>query len=244
MARPELIEHAKFRKLMRLLGERTPIVLGYLELLWIRARKRRTPVLGTALDVESDAEYLGQDGKFANAAFEAGLLDKTEDGQYVVHDLEDHTPKFPKLIKAKVKVVPRPEPPVEPDPVPEEKPVEAVVEMAKARPRNGLFDAVAEVSGCDPKGNGGLIAAAVKKLGSFEKPVTPEEVREFGRRFWELCPWAQRDGRDRPTPMEICNHIGRLRAKPADVKPVSRSQFAESHASRLLDALKPRGTDG
>lgn len=96
MARPELIDHPKFLKLKRLLNEQTPHVLGYLELLWLRARKKGTPLVGTPLDVESTAEYGGESGKFTAAMFDSGLLDLVE-GQYIIHDLEDHTPKFKKI---------------------------------------------------------------------------------------------------------------------------------------------------
>lgn len=108
------------------------------------------------------------------------------------------------------------------------------------RARDPLFDAVAEVTGRD---NAGQIAKACQALRAAEPPYTPEEVREFARRFWELCPWAQRDGRERPTPTEIPNHIGQLRAgaallkkPPAPIKGRAGAQI--DHAiSSLFDAM-------
>jgi hypothetical protein len=83
-------------------------------------------------------------------------------------------------------------------------------------PRNELFDAVAEVSGLDPKTAGSLIgkvSATLKDAG-----YSPSEVRDFGKRFWELCPWARDDNRTRPTPPEISKNIGLLRSGPAQVQ--------------------------
>lgn len=114
---------------------------------------------------------------------------------------------------------------------------DAVAIPAQPRPRDELFDAVAEVSGRDPGSAGALIGTAVKRLRSAKPPFTPEEVREFGRRFWELCPWAVEDNRVRPTPTEIPSHIGQLRARPAPVqnqpKPALVDQIADNGAEFL-----------
>lgn len=83
-----------------------------------------------------------------------------------------------------------------------------------ARPRNELFDAVAEVTGLDPKGNGAIIGTSVKSLNDFDPPITPAEVREFGSRFWEICTWAAKENRQRPTPTELAKWINGIRAKP------------------------------
>lgn len=109
------------------------------------------------------------------------------------------------------------------------------------RPRDELFDAVSFVSGRDPKTCGAQIAVAVNKL--KRAGYTPEDVREFGRRFWELCSWARADERERPTPTEISAHIGLLRAGPALLdrtqKPIrGRAGNEIDYASQtLLDAL-------
>lgn len=82
---------------------------------------------------------------------------------------------------------------------------------AAPRPRNPLFDAVAEVCGMDPVTAGGLIGSVAAALSRAHPPYTPEDVREFGRRFHELLPLAAKDGRPRPYPKELQNHIGSVR---------------------------------
>lgn len=91
--------------------------------------------------------------------------------------------------------------PADPKPPPKRKP-------------NPLFDAIAELSGLDPATAGGLIGKAAAAMGKSDPPYTPDDVREFGRRFWELCPYAARNGAERPTVGEIEKNIGLLRAKP------------------------------
>jgi hypothetical protein len=109
--------------------------------------------------------------------------------------------------------------------IPEEKkeevrfaPLPAVAEVPAENPAKTpttqqlIFGALAEVSGLDPataRGRIGPAAATLAKAG-----YTPDDVREFARRFWELCPWAQRDGRTRPTPGEVAGNIGLIRAGP------------------------------
>jgi hypothetical protein len=85
------------------------------------------------------------------------------------------------------------------------------VAARKPRPRNLLFDAVVEVTGADPGTCASNIAGVVKALKAGQPPFTPEEVREFARRLWELCPWAARDGRPRPELNELRKHIGKVR---------------------------------
>jgi hypothetical protein len=81
----------------------------------------------------------------------------------------------------------------------------------KPRERNPLFDAVAEVCGLDAATAGSLIGKVAAALAAAEPVYTPDDVRAFGRRFWELCPHA-RGERTRPNPGELQKWIGRLRA--------------------------------
>lgn len=97
MAKPELRDHRKFLKLKRLLGEPTPHVLGYLDCLWHRGYQTGTAFIGDALDVEAAAEYPGEPGRFAQAAFEAGFLDRDADSSFLIHDLYDHAPKYAQM---------------------------------------------------------------------------------------------------------------------------------------------------
>jgi hypothetical protein len=85
----------------------------------------------------------------------------------------------------------------------------------KQRPRNTLFDAIAEVTGLDPRTAGGLLGEVSWELSQADPPFTADDVRAFARRFWECCPWAARDNRTRPTPKELQTHIGKVRATPA-----------------------------
>jgi hypothetical protein len=46
-----------------------------------------------------------------------------------------------------------------------------------------LFDAVAAITGMDPKSSGSHIGRVKSLLAKVDPPYTPEEVREFGRMF-------------------------------------------------------------
>jgi hypothetical protein len=117
-------------------------------------------------------------------------------------------------------------------------------EAAPARPPNPLFDAIAEVTGFDPKTAGGEIGkatATLKKAG-----YDPDDVREFGRRYWEICTYAADSRTERPTPSELVKYIGRLRAAP--VSRPARSPPARGdvlgrqidHTRTFLDNGRPR----
>jgi len=86
------------------------------------------------------------------------------------------------------------------------------------RPRDPRFDALAEVTGSDPVVNGSHIGKVAALLAAAEPPYAPEEVREFGRRFWEFCSWAKEDQRLRPTLGEVEKYIGQVRAAGPVVK--------------------------
>jgi hypothetical protein len=63
---------------------------------------------------------------------------------------------------------------------------------AKAlRTPNPLFDAVAEVTGTDPATAGSHIGKVAAALARADPPHTPDDVRAFARRFWDLCTWAR-----------------------------------------------------
>lgn len=102
--------------------------------------------------------------------------------------------------------------------------VPQTTEPRPARQRNPLFDAVAEVTRTDPATAGGLIGKVAAALAKADPPYTPDEVREFGRRFWALCPWGQRDNRP-PTPNELQTHIGKVRATPPPTPDLPRVNF-------------------
>ena len=88
---------------------------------------------------------------------------------------------------------------------------------AKLRPRNELFDAVAEVTGSDPVVAASHVGKVAASLAKAEPPYTPDDVRRFAKRFLDLCPWAA-GSRTRPELGELQKHIGKIRAaKPATV---------------------------
>lgn len=80
------------------------------------------------------------------------------------------------------------------------------------RPPNPLFDAVAEVTRSDPVVTGAHVGKITTLLSRADPPYTPDEVREFGRRFHEFCPWARKDG-SHPTLGTIEKYIGALRER-------------------------------
>ena len=108
MARPGFQKHPKFRRLVHLLKEPVPHVLGYVECMWEVAYENGNPFLGEALDVELAAQWPGEPGKLARALAACGLIDPLEKGDdhlalipsavervtYSVHDLFDHAPDY------------------------------------------------------------------------------------------------------------------------------------------------------
>jgi hypothetical protein len=120
----------------------------------------------------------------------------------------------------------------------------------KKREPDLLFDAIAEVTGTDPKASAGYVAKVRKALGEAEPPYTPEEVMEFGRRFKALCPYSAKEDR-LPNLGEVEKYIGKLRAaKPKTVDPEDerlRRQtakvLAEVKARELIPVAAPAGEE-
>ncbi len=107
------------------------------------------------------------------------------------------------------------------------------------KPRNLLFDAIAEVTQKDPsvKKVGAEIGRVSASLAKAKPPYTPEDVFEFGRRYQELCPWAAGKGYPRPTPGIIESNIALVRAKPPPRQhtgPKSYGQQADDRFASLL----------
>jgi len=100
----------------------------------------------------------------------------------------------------------------DPDPSVKQKP-------AKVRERNPLVDAIAEVTGLSPATDGGLLGKVAANLAKLDPPFAPDEVYAFARRFWELCTWAARDKRERPTANEIERYGPMIRAGPLNRNP-------------------------
>ncbi len=108
-----------------------------------------------------------------------------------------------------------------------------------------LFAAVTEISGLDAKAGGAKIGSATALLLKAEPPYTPAEVREFGKRFWQLCPWAADKKRTRPTPHELATNIGLLRAGPANCgAPDREAKAAEIIAQRQREQAEAEAAKG
>lgn len=110
------------------------------------------------------------------------------------------------------------------------------------RPRNALFDAVAEVTGSDPDVVGKYVGKIASLLTKAQPPYTADDVREFARRFWEFCPYASNDNRERPTLGELEKNIGQLRApKPPPQKPQPKRGSPASRDDYVLNQLQGLG---
>jgi hypothetical protein len=93
MARPGLRQHPKFKRLLHLLREPVPHVLGYLECLWEVGYQAGNPVIGDPTDIELAAEYPGETGKLFKALLDCRLIDEVGD-QYQIHDLMQNAPEY------------------------------------------------------------------------------------------------------------------------------------------------------
>lgn len=118
------------------------------------------------------------------------------------------------------------------------------------RPRDLLFDAIAEVTGADPATAGPRIATVKKALLEADPPYTPDEVRNFGREFPTLCHWAAENGRQRPELFELRNHIGKIRNPPqiavnAICRPPPKTfdQIKAEQNLKLFDDLRSNAVD-
>lgn len=107
----------------------------------------------------------------------------------------------------------------------------------KPRERNALFDALAEITGSDPHVTGSHVGRVRALLANADPPYTPEEVRDFGQRFPELCDWAAKEGRTRPTLGEVEKYIGRLRNPEYRTAPRGPRTTADRLMDQVYDVL-------
>ena len=102
MARPGLMDHRKFRRLVALLGVGTAQVRGHLEMLWDSAYQNGDPYIGDQTDVELAAGWLGDPGVLCRALVECGgvgpgFIDpRSGEATFEIHDLFDHAPEYVK----------------------------------------------------------------------------------------------------------------------------------------------------
>ena len=112
------------------------------------------------------------------------------------------------VVLAEVLAEPRPLPDEE---IPFDQPTNVLPLKAPSRPRDELFDAVAEVTGAAPKASASHVAKVCKLLRAESPPFTPEEVRRFGR---ECCGWLKGE---KPSLGYLEKNIGKVRGLPATV---------------------------
>jgi hypothetical protein len=91
-----LSRHWKFRRLARAVG--SPVLArGLLELLWEAAYEAASEYIGGPADIADAAGWTGEPLELVAILREAELLDERAPGEYVVHDLWDHAPKYVQL---------------------------------------------------------------------------------------------------------------------------------------------------
>ena len=122
MARCDLVDHPKFKRLARAVGSRI-IASGLLEAVWHSAYTVADPYVGTAEDVADSCDWarlahlIGQPDDptvLVDLLKTCGFLDEPTPGHYVVHDLLDHAPGFVRAKWARRKntnKIPPPDPP-------------------------------------------------------------------------------------------------------------------------------------
>jgi hypothetical protein len=94
MARPGLLNHPKFKRLVHELGAPRPHVLGYLELLWTVGYEGGNPYLGDPTDVELAAEWEGEPGRLFQALLDCRFIDAIGNDKYQIHDLLENAPDY------------------------------------------------------------------------------------------------------------------------------------------------------
>jgi hypothetical protein len=101
MARTELRNNPKFKRLVRALGLPIAHTVGLLELMWHSCYESGNEVIGDADDVELAAEWTGEPGKLFKSLLDpgagrgAGFIEAVPNTPlYRVHDLRDHAPNY------------------------------------------------------------------------------------------------------------------------------------------------------
>lgn len=96
MAKPSLLTHPKFRRLVHDLDIGEAAGVGHLELLWHVAYETGNARIGDTTDVELAARWCARDGKLCAALARCGFIDENDDGSFSIHDLHEHAPKYVK----------------------------------------------------------------------------------------------------------------------------------------------------
>jgi hypothetical protein len=107
MARLNLGGHWKFRRLVcalaalapepdRVTGP-TPVARGLLELLWEAGYAAVSDYVGTPTEVATIVEWRGDPLVLVTLLVDAGFLDERAPGEYAIHDLWEHAPRYAQL---------------------------------------------------------------------------------------------------------------------------------------------------
>lgn len=99
MARPTLVTHRKFAKLiqkLRLASLKMPraCARGILEAIWDSGYASGDPALGDSESVEGLVDWDGKPGFLTQALLESGFIDRGPDHRYQIHDLYVHAPSY------------------------------------------------------------------------------------------------------------------------------------------------------
>jgi len=100
MARPTLLQHPKFTRLVEVFNIPKPHALGYLEMMWQRAYESGSDLIGDEMDVKLFTGYPGDAPEITSALLgcggpaRKGFIEKREDDLFYVHDLFDHAPDY------------------------------------------------------------------------------------------------------------------------------------------------------
>lgn len=222
--------HPKIKKAARLANVSEPEMVGLLHYMWWWALDYAPDGDVTRYsqdDIEMAVDWNGTPGAFYNALLTCGFNDHSglleSDGQrIVIHDwhqyggklLERRTEDAERKRQARRKTS---------EGHPEDDEQTAHVdnkqnkqnkqtkntpsgEKKAPRPRDLLFDAIAEVCRVDPATAGSSIAKVESALKKATPPYTPEEVKAFGVKWWE---WKERT--DPPSIWKLKEQIGTVR---------------------------------
>lgn len=108
----------------------------------------------------------------------------------------------------------------------------------KPRQPNPLFDAILEATGKDQEPS--FIQNVCTSL--KQRNFTPDDVRQFAKRWRELLPWANKDDHPRLTPSIIKKWIHVLREQPTTTKTEPSIKKAADHLSNHVpDMYEPMG---
>lgn len=103
MAKPDLFNHRKFKRLAQMLHPMPFIyVRAHLEAMWDVGYKDGNPLLGSKEDVESSAEWQltgRKTGEWFDAVRLTGFIDELAGNTFQIHDLFEHAPEYVKKRK-------------------------------------------------------------------------------------------------------------------------------------------------